>query len=209
LGKNAQNQTIMLDPILPSDEVLNTKRIAFHGRSQAHIKEKLQEIDPLLTLDNAYNLESLYPNNPGKVASLRTQIDLMLDSEHVLDLQRILMRTGNWSKYYKETPDDAGEGFAYYQVRVDKFKDPDNDLMLERTREELMPWIAGVSEEYHKYTVVAWLEGDDPQCTNDLMGSAIGMNFQIVEVGADFNDTIGPGGTGTVTTEPSETETTT
>ncbi len=31
----------------------------------------------------------------------------------------------------------------------------------------------------HKYTVVMWLEGDDPECTNDLIGSSIGMNFVI------------------------------
>ena len=31
----------------------------------------------------------------------------------------------------------------------------------------------------HKYTVVIWLEGDDPECTNDLIGGSIGMNFVI------------------------------
>lgn len=31
----------------------------------------------------------------------------------------------------------------------------------------------------HKYTVVIWLEGDDPECTNDLIGGQIGLNFRI------------------------------
>lgn len=31
----------------------------------------------------------------------------------------------------------------------------------------------------HKYTVVIWLEGDDPECTNNLIGGKIGMNFRI------------------------------
>lgn len=31
----------------------------------------------------------------------------------------------------------------------------------------------------HKYTVVVWLEGDDPECTNDLIGASIGLNFSI------------------------------
>lgn len=31
----------------------------------------------------------------------------------------------------------------------------------------------------HKYTIVIWLEGDDPECTNELIGSKIGMNFTI------------------------------
>lgn len=203
LNKNENGQTIILDPILPTNEVLQTKRIAFHGRSEKYIEEQLKAIDPLLTLNNAYDLESIYPNNPAKVADLRKQIDLMLDTEHVLDLQRILLRTGNWSKYYKEVPDTEKEGFAYFQVKVEQFKDPDNALIMEGNRKDMLPWIAGVSEEYHKYTVVAWLEGDDPQCTNDLMGSSIGMNFQIVEEGADFTDTIGS--TTPVTTEPEET----
>ena len=31
----------------------------------------------------------------------------------------------------------------------------------------------------HKYTVVIWLEGDDPECTDYLIGGSIGMNFSI------------------------------
>ncbi len=38
-------------------------------------------------------------------------------------------------------------------------------------------------DEVHKYTVVIWLEGDDPDCTNDLIGSHIGlqMDFELIE----------------------------
>ena len=37
--------------------------------------------------------------------------------------------------------------------------------------------------EIHKYTVVLWLEGDDPDCTNELIGGHIGfeMNFTLVD----------------------------
>ena len=38
----------------------------------------------------------------------------------------------------------------------------------------------------HKYTVVLWLEGDDPQCTNELMNGHIGLNFQIKGADEDF-----------------------
>ena len=31
--------------------------------------------------------------------------------------------------------------------------------------------------EIHKYTVVLWLEGDDPDCTDDLIGGHIGLEF--------------------------------
>ena len=31
--------------------------------------------------------------------------------------------------------------------------------------------------EVHKFTVVIWLEGDDPQCTDELIGGHLGMDF--------------------------------
>lgn len=32
--------------------------------------------------------------------------------------------------------------------------------------------------EVHKYTVVVWLEGDDPECTNERIGGHLGLNMQ-------------------------------
>lgn len=39
--------------------------------------------------------------------------------------------------------------------------------------------------EIHKYTVVMWLEGDDPDCTNDLIGGHLGMemNMTLIDEG--------------------------
>ena len=49
----------------------------------------------------------------------------------------------------------------------------------------------------HKYTVVIWLEGDDPECTNELIGSKIGMNFTIKLLGEENEGEEGSGeGTG-------------
>lgn len=38
-------------------------------------------------------------------------------------------------------------------------------------------------DEVHKYTVVFWLEGDDPDCTNDLIGAHLGvqMDFELLD----------------------------
>lgn len=202
LGKNEQGQVVALNPILPSDEAVKTKRIAFHGRSEKYLNEKLKQIDPLLSVDNVSRLESLYPNNPNKVTDLSKQIDQMFVDEHVLNLQRVLLRTGNWKDYYEEVPGEDDPDFSYFQVKAERFKNPDKDLVVERTRKDMLPWIAGVSEEYHKYTVVAWLEGDDPQCTNELMGSYIGLNFQIVEVGGTYAESMTPSNEPTVAPEP-------
>jgi len=37
--------------------------------------------------------------------------------------------------------------------------------------------------EVHKYTVVLWLEGDDPDCTDELIGGHMGLefNFETIE----------------------------
>ncbi len=43
--------------------------------------------------------------------------------------------------------------------------------------------MSGVApEEVHKYTVVIWLEGDDPDCTNELIGGHLGLelNFKLI-----------------------------
>lgn len=39
------------------------------------------------------------------------------------------------------------------------------------------------SAEKDKYTIVIWLEGNDPDCTNDIIGGTmkLGMNFKIIE----------------------------
>lgn len=34
-------------------------------------------------------------------------------------------------------------------------------------------------KDIHKYTVVIWLEGDDPECTDDKIGGHIGMDFHM------------------------------
>ncbi|MBR7098423.1 MAG: hypothetical protein IKC59_03325 [Clostridia bacterium] len=46
-----------------------------------------------------------------------------------------------------------------------------------------------VPGEMHKYTVVIWREGDDPDCTNDLIGGHFGleMNFKLLEEDKEKN----------------------
>ncbi|MBE6976321.1 MAG: hypothetical protein E7439_03890 [Ruminococcaceae bacterium] len=41
--------------------------------------------------------------------------------------------------------------------------------------------------EYHKYTVVIWLEGDDPDCTNEKIGGYAGIEMQFQLVGEEEN----------------------
>ncbi len=48
--------------------------------------------------------------------------------------------------------------------------------------------------EVHKYTVVIWLEGDDPDCTNELIGGHVGMDFNFKLAGEESGDGSGSGG---------------
>lgn len=61
----------------------------------------------------------------------------------------------------------------YYRLIPYSF---DSRLIAEGSMEEVEPM------DVHKYTVVFWLEGDDPDCTNDLIGGHLGvdMQFQLV-----------------------------
>ncbi len=45
-----------------------------------------------------------------------------------------------------------------------------------------------VPDEVHKYTVVIWLEGDDPQCTEELIGSHIGLEMYMALTGEELED---------------------
>lgn len=64
---------------------------------------------------------------------------------------------------------------AYYRLIPEPFED---DVVITSQIVEDME-----QDEVDKYTVVIWLEGDDPDCTNDLIGAHIGMHmdFEIID----------------------------
>lgn len=75
-------------------------------------------------------------------------------------------------QYELITTTNRGE---YYRIIPKPFKSA--DIIASGKRESIKPM------EVHKYTVVIWLEGDDPDCTDDLIGGHIGteMNFRLIE----------------------------
>ena len=60
---------------------------------------------------------------------------------------------------------------SYYRVVPNRFLS--RAVVTEGTRELMEPM------EAHKYTVVIWLEGDDPDCNNSMIGGHVGMEFNI------------------------------
>ena len=61
-------------------------------------------------------------------------------------------------------------GITYYRINTVPFVD--ENTVATGYREQMEP------QEYHKYTVVVWLEGDDPDCTDDLIGGHVGLAMQ-------------------------------
>ncbi|MBQ4131590.1 MAG: hypothetical protein IJD71_04570 [Clostridia bacterium] len=66
-------------------------------------------------------------------------------------------------------------GRTYYRLKPYPFKQ--DDVICEKVLKNVK------QDEVHKYTVVMWLEGDDPDCTNDLIGAHIGlqMDFELLD----------------------------
>lgn len=61
-------------------------------------------------------------------------------------------------------------GFTYYRVVTQPFIN--EATVAEGSRTGMAPM------DVHKYTIVAWLEGDDPDCTDELIGGHFGLNMQ-------------------------------
>lgn len=87
----------------------------------------------------------------------------------------------DYAKYPSEQYEriDVPSTIPYYRLIPISFRD---DVTVASGRQtEVAP------TEVHKYTVVLWLEGDDPDCTNELIGGHLGleMNFKLIKVHED------------------------
>lgn len=77
------------------------------------------------------------------------------------------------------------EGFAYY--RTIPFNFESDTIVASGTVEDVEPM------EVHKYTVVIWLEGDDPDCSDDLIGGHAGMDFNFKMITEEEEGNTGDG----------------
>lgn len=74
--------------------------------------------------------------------------------------------------YYEEN--------GYYGITPNDFVD--DTTAVQGVREDMQPG------EVHKYTIVVWIEGDDPECTNDILGGHAGFSFQFEMIADDEID---------------------
>ena len=63
-----------------------------------------------------------------------------------------------------------------YRLHPEPFK---SDIVVATGRQEIVK-----PADMHKYTIVLWIEGDDEDCTNDLIGGHFGleMNFKLLNI---------------------------
>lgn len=173
----------LIPQMVPTQQVLESQRIAYMDRSIEYINQGLAKIHSDLTVDDICDLESKFGEQADSISD---KIEAYFDKEGIQHLTRLMLRTENWRDRYKIV--GASDNYNYYQVIAEQFVS--DELVVERKREQVLPWVDNRNEEYHKYTVVIWLEGDDPQCRNELMDGFIGMNFQIKAEGEDYVDSI-------------------
>ena len=67
-------------------------------------------------------------------------------------------------------PITSRNGMTFYRVVPENFAEEDTVAM--GTQLQVEP------QEVHKYTVVMWLEGDDPDCTDELIGGHAGVEMR-------------------------------
>lgn len=85
----------------------------------------------------------------------------------------LMSQTANQDKQYQFITNKRGQD--YYRVVPVPFESENVVVSGERKDMEVM----GV----HKYTIVIWAEGDDPECVDDIIGGHLGLdlNFQLLE----------------------------
>lgn len=161
---------------LPSKEILADPKTAraFVDRTEGYINGQLAQIDPRLNMNNVGKLETLF-STQEEIDNCRKQIDTFLSQSGVKDLTQLMIRTAQREDQYKVVA--ARRDQDYYQVIPQDFHS--DTVVATRERMDVLPWVEG-RENMHKYTVVFWLEGDDPQCTNKMMNAHIGLTFQIM-----------------------------
>lgn len=191
--------------VLPTDDMVEEFKVAYLDRSLEYIDRGLDNIFSGLTHNDLYRLDEIFETEE-EVVSITAEIDRWMESEGITDLTRLMLRTENPDKHYKEEFYRDSD-YSYYRVYPEVY-DPDRmgTQMVSRKRTEVLPYIRpemfintapaefmeALEEQttVHKYTVVIWLEGDDPQCTNDLMNGHISLNFQIKGDEEQFMDSI-------------------
>lgn len=141
--------------------------------SERWIPSNVDEIEGPHSKDNYLAYTFFVKNNGDKEIDYMTEINILSVIKNVDEAVRVAL--------YKN-----GVKTTYAKVnKTTKKPEPNTKRFLSSTQvmnekqTNLKP--GGVD----KYTIVVWLEGDDPECVNDIMGGEMKMNMLITEVQKD------------------------
>lgn len=186
--------------VLPTDKVLEEKSIAYMDRSMDYIDNGLSSIHPLLNHNTVDELEEIFEG--GELDFYRNEVDKYLDNT-VTSLTKLMLYTDDPDTTYQAVPGADRGSYSYYRVYPETFES--DEVVMQQQRTEVLPYLRpeqfkGTSEQLqnvletqqkvHKYTVIVWLEGDDPECVNALMNGHISLNFQIKGDEEDFRSEV-------------------
>ena len=182
--------------VLDSNKTLETGLAVFESLNNSHGKRKL-EATPIQFMDNIseswipanvdseadgshngenYIAYSFYVENQGQEI-LTYWYEVIVDDviKNVDEAIRIkIYRNGEPTTYAKQTPYGAPE------PQTEAFKDVKNayekgNIIILEERDNFKP------DDLDRYTIVVWLEGDDPDCDDPLIGGEIKMHMKITE----------------------------
>lgn len=84
---------------------------------------------------------------------------------------RVMIYRNDEKTVYAKKSSTTGET----EKGTEPFLDLENNVIILKKRENIGPY------ELDKFTIVIWIEGDDPDCTNSLLGGEIKMHMDITE----------------------------
>ena len=179
--------------------------------SISHLPENLDEIDGQHNAD--YFAYTFYCRNEGQsTVDYEWQVNLNSQSQNLASACWVMIFEDGEMTFYAKANEETGQVEAlpaleddsrgYIRRPLEAFnKNPDAQYQTIKegngyTYSRVLP-VSFVSDQVvalgsqknvapgdvHKYTVVIWLEGDDPDCTNDLIGGHAGMDFSLRLVG--------------------------
>lgn len=135
-------------------------------------------LDKLDNMDGSHNGElkeghyiaySFYIKNSGnKVLDYQAKLKILYATQGIDAAVRVMVyQNGNPTIYAKAQENGMPEQYPANTVSF-----LSDELVLDRTRANLNP------DQYDKYTVVIWLEGEDKECNNRVRGGT--MKFEMV-----------------------------
>ncbi|MBE6957940.1 MAG: hypothetical protein E7447_02140 [Ruminococcaceae bacterium] len=182
------------------------------------IREDVPMTDGRATAEHQYFAYTFYIRNEGEsTVDYTWQLRFNSETQNLSDAMWAMVFEDDEMRFYAEVREDGTqEALPYFDddsrgytqcPLLDWAKFPEDQYQLIRETEtksfyRLVPFAfeseeiitSGIQKEVapmdvHKYTVVIWLEGDDPDCTNDKIGGYAGveMHFKLEGEEGDGN----------------------